>query len=364
MPVKLKLLLGYGLVVAQLQDVYQIRYPPGYQSIALRLFSPLRLQFFGWIPGLHRRCFGIETLDGELLLYTLLPLGVVCTALAASRIRHGSLLPVLPFVLRATYLLYTAVSSKGFQTLAECDCFDQIDGLEPACFLRTDYTVVCPNRHARAVDLLAGSAAVVTYGVGVPLLYAALLFACRTAIRDEEPTPLSEALSFLHASLRPHMLWWPLVETARALLLTGFLALVNPGEVFQILCGLLTAIVFLVLQLYCAPYRTASNNFLAMAVNFSLVLNFVSSVGVQVMAFGVPIDSTLLSVVLFAAALTVFPITLVSLLTALREQPPLPRDEPLLLSSTSESCSVAPINGDELQRPAAPAAADPVDPPA
>ena len=75
-----------------------------------------------------------------------------------------------------------------------------------------------------------------------------------------------------------------------------------------------------------------------------------------------PIDGTLLSVVLFAAAFTVFPITLVSLLTALREQPKFPRDEPLLLGSTSESCSVAPINGDELQRPAAPAAADPVDP--
>ena len=189
MPVKLKLLLGYGLVVAQLQDVYQIRYPPGYQSIALRLFSPLRLQFFGWIPGLHRRCFGIETLDGELLLYTLLPLGVVCTALTASWVRRRSFLPVLPFVLRFTYLLYTAVSSKGFQTLAQCDCFDQIDGLQPACFLRTDYSVVCPGTHGRTLDLLAGSAAVIVYGVGVPLLYAALLFSCRAAIRDEKPTP-------------------------------------------------------------------------------------------------------------------------------------------------------------------------------
>jgi hypothetical protein len=71
--------------------------------------------------------------------------------------------------------------------------------------------------------------AVALYGIGVPVLYAALLFVSRTAIRDENPTPLSTALSFLHASLHPWALYWPLVEAARAILLTGFLALVTPG---------------------------------------------------------------------------------------------------------------------------------------
>ena len=60
------------------------------------------------------------------------------------------------------------------------------------------------------------------------------------------------------------------------------------------------------LLLFCTPYCTASNNFLAMAVNFSLVLNFVSSIGVQVQSnFGAPINSTLMTLVLFVAAFTV-----------------------------------------------------------
>ena len=68
LPVKLKLLLSYALVVAQLGSVYQIRYPPGYESVTSTLFSPLVLNLFGWIPGLHLRCFGIRGLQQELLL--------------------------------------------------------------------------------------------------------------------------------------------------------------------------------------------------------------------------------------------------------------------------------------------------------
>ena len=101
----------------------------------------------------------------------------------------------------------------------------------------------------------------------------------------------------------------------------GFIALVTPGELFQLLCGQLIAVIFLVLQLWCAPYRTASNNFLAMAINVSLVLNFVSSIGVQVAAkYGIAaVDPVLLSIALYTAAFAVFPITLFTLLLAIRK---------------------------------------------
>ena len=51
LPVKGKLILHFALVVAQLGDVYQIRYPDDYQSLTQRIFSPLRLNLLGWIPG-------------------------------------------------------------------------------------------------------------------------------------------------------------------------------------------------------------------------------------------------------------------------------------------------------------------------
>jgi hypothetical protein len=58
-----------------------------------------------------------------------------------------------------------------------------------------------------------------------------------------------------------------------------------------------------------------------MAINFSLVLNFVSSIGVQVAAkYGIAaVDPVLLSIALYTAAFAVFPITLFTLLLAIRK---------------------------------------------
>ena len=46
LPVKLKLLVSFGMIVAQIGDVYQLRYPSDYQSLTTRIFSPLRLELF------------------------------------------------------------------------------------------------------------------------------------------------------------------------------------------------------------------------------------------------------------------------------------------------------------------------------
>ena len=105
---------------------------------------------------------------------------------------------------------------------------------------------------------------------------------------------------------------------------------------------------FLVLQLWCAPYRTPSNNFLAMAVNMSIVLNFISSIGVHPStSFDADISELMLTVALFIAAFTVFGITLCSLLTAVRNQTTALREP--LLDSTSEPSrpGVFPINSDD-----------------
>ena len=58
-----------------------------------------------------------------------------------------------------------------------------------------------------------------------------------------------------------------------------------------------------------------------MAINVSLVLNFVSSIGVQVAAkYGIAaVDPVLLSIALYTAAFAVFPITLFTLLLAIRK---------------------------------------------
>ncbi len=75
-----------------------------------------------------------------------------------------------------------------------------------------------------------------------------LLLWCREAITTGNATPLSRALLFLHRELRPSCWYWPLVEAVRSLVLTGFLALVRPGSLSQLLLGLLAASIFFMLQ--------------------------------------------------------------------------------------------------------------------
>ena len=47
--VKLKLCYAVALIVAQMSDVYVIRYPPDYRSVSEAVFAPLRGQLFAWV---------------------------------------------------------------------------------------------------------------------------------------------------------------------------------------------------------------------------------------------------------------------------------------------------------------------------
>ena len=318
---KIKPVLGFALIVAQLGDVYQIHYPADYQTVTSVILRPFTMDLFGWVPALRLRCLGIAALSDELLLYALVPLGIVILTFSCVGLRHRSLVPALPFVLRLTFFFYPAVSSKGFQTLAPCDCFRMVNDSK-LCFLPADYSVECVEydafgfgHHAPPNLLVLGLSAAVLFGLGVPLLYAGLLFACRVEIRNEKKTPLSAALAFLHSGLHPWALYWPFVEALRALLLTGILALVPQGTLLQLLLGLLLAFAFATLHMWCAPHRQPSDNFLAAAINVLLVLNFVSAVGVQMRnKYNDPISPLFLSIALYTAAFAILPIALLPLL--------------------------------------------------
>ena len=242
------------------------------------------------------------------------PAAFVGLSLAISWWRRRSLVPALPAIMRVTYVVYPTVSSIGFRALAPCRRFDNVDG-SALSFLPSDWAVQCPIDGSLAA--LAWTAAL-AYGLGVPLAYTMLLRRCRDAILSRKPTALSEALRFLHREMQPAALFWPLVEASRALLLSGFLALLAPGSVTQLLCGLCVAFAFAVLQIWSAPYAKPSNNFMAMAASAGLVLNFVASLGVQVNEKfgGGLIDESMLTAALYVSALSMFVVALVAFLSA------------------------------------------------
>eukprot|EP00966_Prymnesium_polylepis_P111626 2582190-Prymnesium_polylepis.1 len=56
--------------------------------------------------------------------------------------------------------------------------------------------------------------------VGIPLLYAVLLWASRDAIREHTPSSLSRATAFLWGDYSVFAFWWEPIEMCRKLALT------------------------------------------------------------------------------------------------------------------------------------------------
>jgi hypothetical protein len=118
--------------------------------------------------------------------------------------------------------------------------------------------------------------AILIYPIGLLLVNAALLFAARKAIQSRRPTALSRAIAFLHREFKPQFFWWELVEMLRRLVLVGLMVLAQ-GSMLQLFVGTLLSAAFLLFQVQASPYVQLSDNFLASASSFSLVVVFLCS---------------------------------------------------------------------------------------
>ena len=107
-------------------------------------------------------------------------------------------------------------------------------------------------------------------------LNAILLFRARYAIMSKKPTALSSAIAFLHREFEPHLFWWELVEMLRRFVLVGLMVLVQ-DTMMQLILGTLLATAFLLFQVQASPYKQMSDDLLASAVSFGLVVIFLIS---------------------------------------------------------------------------------------
>ena len=117
-------------------------------------------------------------------------------------------------------------------------------------------------------------AAIAIYPLGLLVVYGALLFAARTAIRKGKSTLLSEATRFLHREYESDFFWWELMEMARRVVLVGIMVLVWRGSITQLVLATVLNQIFLLLQMQSGPFRDTSDDYLANASSFSLVIVF------------------------------------------------------------------------------------------
>lgn len=117
-----------------------------------------------------------------------------------------------------TFLVYSSVSSTVFHMFS-CETLD--DGNR---YLLADYSILCDSSKHRILQVYAAFM-IAVYPVGIPLVYAAILFFGRDALRispaPDTKRPSVKAAVILSSPYRPGCFYYEVVECARRVTLTG-----------------------------------------------------------------------------------------------------------------------------------------------
>ena len=175
--------------------------------------------------------------------------------LAIIRHKHVSALLLLAF------LVHSSVSTILFQTFA-CDRLD--DGEN---YLRADYRIHCDSQKHVAFTIYS-SFMTTLYAIGIPVLFAGLLFKDRrllaaTAHRSNSRNNDARAdnphllpTSQLWGPYRPKRFYYEVIECGRRILLTGVVVFIYPNTAAQIAITLAIAFTFAMVSEGLNPYAS------------------------------------------------------------------------------------------------------------
>ena len=94
-------------------------------------------------------------------------------------------------------------------------------------------------------------------------------------LAPSSPTPLSTALAFLYRDFTAGFFWWEFVDVTKKLCLVGFFFMLHRGHLVQLIAATCLALILLLAQAVAHPYRTLSDNALAISCDFCLALMLV-----------------------------------------------------------------------------------------
>ncbi|CAB1118550.1 unnamed protein product [Ectocarpus sp. CCAP 1310/34] len=256
-----KIVIVSWQILTQFTSVANVTYPDVYQDFldAMDVFN----FDLSWV--FSTGCiFDIDFHD-RLLVSTISPLVALsflaCTNAAVARTNRGSPRNLQNNVwqkhvsmgLLLTFLVYSNVSSVLFQSFA---CEELHDGKN---YLRSDYRIECDSSGHKAFQAYAGFM-IVLYPVGIPALYAGLLFRDRDVLRKDEANredpPRVTSTSHLWEPYKPSAFYYEVIECCRRVLLAGVAVFIYPNTAAQIAVTLVIAVAFTILSEALDPYSS------------------------------------------------------------------------------------------------------------
>ena len=236
-----------------------VTYPNVYQDF---LIGVNFLNFdLGWV--VSAGCFVDFDFHDRLLIMTIGPIATLgllgMTYIVAVHRNHSSAAALqtvrhkhMSMVLLLTFLVYSSVSAVVFQTFA-CDKLD--DGGD---YLRADYRTKCTDEKHQ--NMMAYSACMIAlYPVGIPVLYASVLFENCTLLQNETRRNESifvKSISNLWEPYKPSRFYYEVVECGRRILLTGVMVFIFPDSAAQIAVALMMAFIFAVTSEVLSPFES------------------------------------------------------------------------------------------------------------
>ena len=181
---------------------------------------------------------------------------------------------VLPSVTRSLFLAF------------KCESFPYDDQLgERRKYLSASLNIECYSADHEPVYTTAW-VFIVLWPVALPLVYGVLLFRCRSAILEHQPSTLSRAVRFLWFDYDDRCFWFEMVELGQKLVLTNFMLFVNfeesgSNKLLRLFLGLLIALSGLTVQLIAQPFRKRTDDAIASVVRLMLVLFFILGIMVK-----------------------------------------------------------------------------------
>ena len=97
------------------------------------------------------------------------------------------------------------------------------------------------------------------------MLYLALLFSVRKSLKSDRPSPLSNALGFLHRDFETRMAWWEFAEVFKKLFLVGIMTRIAAGTIVQLGVAIAFLLTFMLISSIAQPYRAAANDYVCAA---------------------------------------------------------------------------------------------------
>ena len=288
---KFKYCLTFYQVWAVRKSVYGFELP-GDLGAVMSFFDALSFDVGSFIfPSWT--CLG--GLTARLVFSGLWPLGlmgaVVLCLLGLEAVHKGSLQRALLRSLQvAIFISFCALPSvtRSLFLAFKCESFGYDDLASPPekrRYLSASFNVECYSPEHAPIYATAW-VFIVMWPLALPLLYGALLFRCRRAILNHQPSTLSRAIRFLWFDYNDRCFWFEMVELVQKLVLTNFLLFVNfqeggSNKLLRLFIGLLIALFGLTVQLVAQPFRNRSDDAIASVVRLMLVLFFILGIMVK-----------------------------------------------------------------------------------